>query len=79
MAGQVGTRSVRSVVKALGRTADNAREMQRRHDQIREKWITVGDRVGLIEFESGDAVAPDGDLLVTGAWFSASTTYVYTV
>ncbi|MDF1603397.1 hypothetical protein [Nocardioides sp. YIM 152315] len=81
MTGQIGTRSVRVVVKALGQTADNAREMQRLHDAaLRGVRVTVGAyRSTPIQFESGDAVAPDGDLLTTGAWFSASSTYTFTV
>ena len=80
MSGDIGTRSVRIVVKALGRDPGNAREMQRRHSVLRGKRVVIGEHVSTpIEFESGDAVTPDGDLLVTGAWFSASTTYVYTI
>lgn len=81
MSGVVGIRSVRVVVKALGRTADNAREMQLRHDAgLRGKRVTVGGRVSTpMQFESADAVAPDGDLLTTGTWFSASSTYTYEV
>jgi hypothetical protein len=80
LSGDIGTRSVRVVVKALGRTADNAREMQRRNSAaLRGKRITIAGRTALIQFESGDAVAPDGDLLTTGAWFSASSTYTYSV
>lgn len=81
LCGEIGTRSVRIVVKALGESADDAREMQRRHlAALRGKRITFTDRTSTrIQFESGDAVAPDGDLLTVGAWFSASTTFTYTV
>lgn len=80
MSGEVGTRSVRIVVKSLGRTADNAREMQRRANAMRDQRLTFPGHVSTpIAFESGDAVAPDGDLLTTGAWFSASSTFTYTV
>lgn len=80
LSGDIGTRSVRIVVKALGRTADNAREMQRLHDKLRGQRVAIGEQISTpIQFEAGDAVAPDGDLLVTGAWFSASSTYTYTI
>ena len=80
MSGDVGIRSVRVVVKALGQTTDNAREMQRRHDSLRGKRLTFGTRTSTpIQFESGDPVSPDGDLLITGAWFSAVSTYTYEV
>lgn len=80
MTGEVGTRSVRIVVKSLGKTADNAREMQRRANAIRDQRLTFAGHVSTpIAFESGDPVSPDGDLLVTGAWFSATATYTYTV
>lgn len=81
MSGDIGTRSVRVVVKALGRSADNAREMQRRHDAaLRNQRLTFTAHLSTpVAFEAGDPVSPDGDLLTTGAWFSATSTYIYTV
>lgn len=81
MTAEIGTRSVRIVVKALGTDAENAREMQSRHDAaLRDQRITFAAHISTpIAFEAGDPVSPDGDLLTTGAWFSATSTYTYTV
>lgn len=78
---QSGTRSARISVRAVGKTADNAREMRRRFDAaLREQRITVGAFQSTpIAFETADAVGPDGDVLSTGGWYSALSTYTYTV
>lgn len=80
MSSEIGTRSVRITVVAVGRTPDNAREMRRRHDKLRGQRLTIGGRLSTpIEFESAEPVGPDGDLLGTGSWFSAMSRYTYTV
>lgn len=78
---QIGTRGVRIAVRAVGITADNAREMRRRFDvALRERQITVDGLPSTpIAFETADAVAQDGDVRTTGTWYSALSTYTYTV
>lgn len=78
---RIGTRGVRVTVRAVGSTADNAREMRRRTDgALREQRLAIGDFTTTpIAFETADPVAPDGDIKTTGAWFSALSLYTYTV
>lgn len=79
--GRIGTRGVRVTVRAVGITADNAREMRRRADEaLREQRLTVGGFTSTpIAFESSDPVAQDGDLRTTGVWYSGLSLYTYTV
>lgn len=79
--GQIGTRSVRVTVRAVGKTADNAREMRKRCEAaLREKRLTIAGRTStLIQFETAEPIGPDGDALSSGQWFSGLSTYTYTV
>lgn len=78
---QIGTRGVRVTVRAVGITADNAREMRKRADAaLREQRLTVAGFTSTpIAFETSDPVAQDGDLRTTGVWYSGLSLYTYTV
>lgn len=81
MTAQIGTRGVRVTVRAVGITADNAREMRKRADAaLREQRVVVGDFTSTpIAFETSDPVAQDGDLRTAGVWYSGLSLYTYTV
>lgn len=81
MSGQVGIRLARVTVRAVGITADNAREMRGRADAaLREKSIVVGThRSTPIQFETAEPVGRDGDVRTTGTWFSGLSIYTYEV
>lgn len=87
LTGQVGTRAVRITIRAVGKAVDarnplnNAREMRRRHDAcLRENRLTVAGRVTrLVQFETAEAIAQDGDVLTTGSWYSGLTTYTCSI
>lgn len=78
---QIGTRSVRIAVRAVGDTMDNVREIRARVDAaLREQRLAVGGFTSTpIAFETAESPAPDGDVLRDGAWFSALSSYTYTV
>lgn len=79
--GRTGTRSVRVTVRAVAKTPDAAREIRRRADTaLREQRVTVGGYISTpIQFETAEPVGPDGDAAISGSWFSALSSYTYTV
>lgn len=80
MTSEIGTRSVYVTLEAIGTSADNAREMRRRHDlALRDKRLTIGAHVSTpVHFESADPVRPSKDTTGT-EWFVAQSVYTYTV
>lgn len=79
--GQIGTRSARITVRAVGKTTGNVREMRRRFDAaLREQRLTVAGYISTpIAFETATEVGQDGDIATTGTWYSALSSYTYTV
>lgn len=81
MTAQIGTRGVRVTVRAVGITADNAREMRKRADAaLREQRLAIdGFTSTPIQFETADPVAQDGDIKTTGTWYSGLSIYTYAI
>jgi hypothetical protein len=81
MTSQIGTRSMRVTVRSVGTTMDNVREMRKRQDAaLRDVSVTVAGRSSTpIHFETAEIPARDGDVVTTGTWFSALTSWTYSI